>query len=96
MDELIIISGVVCTVGGFIFAYLAFKKTQEKDNKEDGGKTAQITSDMGYVKKGIEGINIKLEKQDERHIQIIERICNVETSAKSAHNRIDSIEKKGE
>ena len=43
------------------------------------------------MKSGIEGINQKLEKQDERHIQIVERLCNAEMKIDSAHKRIDEV-----
>ena len=92
--DLIVAIGIICTVGSFLISYLLFGRAKKKDDKETGASMATITSDMGYVKSGIEGINVKLEKQDERHIQIVERLCNAETSVQAAHKRIDLIEEK--
>ena len=92
--DLVVAIGVFCSIGSFLIAYFIFGRSKKQDDKESGASVATITSDIGYVKSGIDGINIKLEKQDDRHIQIIQRVCNVETSVKSAHKRIDSIEEK--
>lgn len=92
IDWLIAGIGVFCLVGGFVIAYFTLGRERKKEDRADGASVATITSDMGYVKSGIEGINAKLEKQDERHVAIVERMCNVETSVKSAHKRLDFIE----
>lgn len=86
-----IIIGIIVGVGGFALAYFSFIRNRKKEDMADGASVAIITSDMGYVKSGIEGINAKLERQDERHIQIIERLCNAETKIDSAHKRIDEV-----
>lgn len=86
-----IIIGIIVGVGGFALAYFSFIRTRKKDDMADGASVAVITSDIGYVKSGIEGINQKLEKQDERHIQVVERLCNAEMKIDSAHKRIDEV-----
>lgn len=90
MDFAVIV-GLICTSGGFLIAWLTFSSTRKKDDKAEGASIATITSDMGYVRSSIEGIDKKLEKQDERHSQLIERMCGVEASVKSAHKRIDEV-----
>ncbi len=80
-----------CGIAGFVISYLVYGRNKTKDDKEEGASIATITSDMGYVKSSIEGIDRKLEKQDERQNKIVERVCNVESSVKSAHKRIDDI-----
>ena len=80
-----------CGIAGFVISYLVYGRSKAKDDKADGASIATITSDIGYVKSSVEGIDKKLEKQDERHSQLIERMCGVEASVKSAHKRIDDI-----
>lgn len=92
INWLSVIISMAVGAGGFALAYFSFVRTRKKDDRADGASVAVITSDIGYVKSGIEGINAKLEKQDERHMAIIERMCNVETSVKSAHKRLDLLE----
>lgn len=89
--DIVLVIGIVCSSGGFLISYFVYGRNKAKDDKADGASVATITSDMGYVKSGIEGINKKLEVQDERHLGVVERLCTVETSAKSAHKRLDDI-----
>jgi len=86
-----IIISMAVGAGGFALAYFTFIRNRKRDDMADGASVAVITSDIGYVKSGIEGINNKLEKQDERHIQIVERLCNAEMKIDSAHKRIDEV-----
>jgi len=84
----------ICAVGTFLICYFSFGRTRKKDDQADAASIATITSDTGYIKSSIEGINTKLEKSDERHGQMIERMCGVEASVKSAHKRLDYFEEK--
>jgi len=92
IDWLVAGIGVFCLIGGFAIAYFTLGRERKKDDKADGASVATITSDMGYVKSGIEGINTKLEKQADQHLEVIQRLSSVETSVKSAHKRLDYIE----
>lgn len=93
MADIMSILGIVGTI---LFAYLAFRRADKTESKDNGRNAGQIASDMGYVKKGIEDINSKLERGDERHLKLCERVGKVEESAKSAHKRMDRIEGKEE
>lgn len=93
--DVIVLITIVCGIGGLTISYVVSCRNKAKDDKAEGASVATITSDMGYVKSGIEGINKKLEVQDERHLVVVERLCTVETSARSAHKRLDDILEKG-
>ena len=47
---------------------------------------------QGYIKGGIDRIERKQDAQDARYIGMAERMSAVESSAKSAHHRIDRLE----
>ena len=87
-----VVASLICTIGGFVVAWLMFGRTKTKDDKAEGASIATITSDMGYIKSSVDGIDKKLEKQADKHIELLERVCDVEASAKQAHKRIDSLE----
>jgi len=89
--NLVVGIGIICTVVSSTISYLIWGRAKKKDDQADGASIATITSDTGYIKSSIEGINTKLEKSDERHTQMIERMCGVEASVKSAHKRIDEV-----
>ncbi|MBK5244277.1 MAG: hypothetical protein JJE18_04500 [Eubacteriaceae bacterium] len=96
LDWFIASVGFICVIGTFLICYFSFGRTKKKDDREEGASIATITSDTGYIKSSLEGINTKLEKSDERHGMMIERMVKVESSTNSAHKRIDEVIKKGE
>lgn len=87
-----VVISLLSTVGGFIIAWLVFGRNKTKDDKAEGASIATIMSDMGYIKSSVDGINKKLEKQADKHVELLERVCDVEALAKQAHKRIDSLE----
>lgn len=92
-----IILGAVCAVLAVLLSYAALTRGKTKDDKQDGQQTGIVLTELGYIKGSLDGINDKLTKQDERHIEMVQRLSAVEASAKQAHKRIDRIEaEKGE
>lgn len=45
---------------------------------------------------GVEDIRVDIKAQEKRHGELTERVAKVEEVAKSAHKRIDTIEKNKE
>lgn len=93
MNETIFVAiiGVIGTLCGIYFGYSSYKRTERKDNQQEGKESATLFSDIGYIKSGIDDLKRKQEKSDERHIEIITRLTSVEASAKQAHKRIDEL-----
>ena len=86
-----IIIGVVCAVGGLAISYAVFSGNKAKDDKSDGQQIGVVLSDLGYIKGTLDGVTQKLDKQDERNIEILQRLTDVEASTKQAHKRIDRL-----
>jgi len=82
--------GVVCTI---IFAFLAFRRETKKIDNAAGTQTGTMLTEIGYIKGGVDDIKRQQEKQAERHLEVVTRLTKVEESAKSAHHRIDNLEK---
>lgn len=87
-----IIVGLVCTVLGAVISYATFSRNKAKDNKKTGEETGVILTEIGYIKSSIDTANKKLDRQEERNIELMSRLAAVEASAKSAHHRIDRLE----
>ena len=87
MDYVGAIIGVLGTILGGVLSYAAFHRNSKKDSESEG-KEAEI----GYIKGGIDRIERKQDAQDARYIGMAERMSAVESSAKSAHHRIDRLE----
>lgn len=84
--------GIVGTCCAIIFGFISYQKNKSKDDKSDGREGGQVLTELGYIKSGVDDIKRKQEKQDERHLEVVERLSTLESSAKSAHKRIDSLE----
>lgn len=84
--------GVVGTACAIVFGYLAFKRNNKSDDNAAGKKDGVLLTEIGYIKSGVDDIKRKQEKEDERHLKVVERLSVVESSAKQAHHRIDELQ----
>ena len=80
MDYVGAIIGVLGTILGGVLSYAAFHRNSKKDSEEEGKSSGTMLTEIGYIKGGIDRIERK------------ERMSAVESSAKSAHHRIDRLE----
>ena len=85
---------VICAVVTTAVAVVTILATSRKTNKNEGEHSGQISSDLGYLKKGVEDINTKIEKSNEKHYELVEKVGRLDESVKSAHHRIDALEGK--
>lgn len=84
--------GIAGTASAILFAILAFRRNTKSDDTEAGKQSGVVLTEIGYIKAGVDDIKRKQDRQDEQHIEIVERLSAVESSAKQAHHRIDTIE----
>lgn len=84
--------GFIGTVAAIVFGYKAYARNKDADAADTGENKGTVLTELGYIKKGIDNIERKQEKQDERYVEIIGRVTAVEASAKQAHKRIDNME----
>ena len=96
-NDLEAISIIGCCVGvaGFIFGLVTLFRNKKTDDTSAGQRDGVLMTEVGYIKAGIDGINRRLEQQEARYVEISNRVSAVEESAKSAHKRIDRIEREG-
>ena len=92
MEYFSAIIGVIGTLLGGILSYAAFHRNSKKDSESEGKEAGTMLTEIGYIKGGIDRIERKQDAQDERYIQMAERVTAVESSAKQAHKRIDRLE----
>ena len=79
---------IACAVVTCIVAVITIVSTSRKTNKNEGEHSGQ----------GVEDINTKIEKSNEKHYELVEKVGRLDESVKSAHHRIDTLEEniKGE
>lgn len=85
--------GIICTILGAILGYLGYRKTTNKDIKEDAKSSAYLSTKLDYISKGVDDIRLDIKAQAHKIDEIKERLTRVEESAKSAHRRLDEFEK---
>jgi peptidoglycan hydrolase CwlO-like protein len=88
-----VILSVTCTVIGTIIGAFTLYNQFKKDTKSDGEKDGEIKNQLNYIGKGVDDIRLDIRAQDRKIDDISERVIRVEESTKSAHHRIDSLEK---
>lgn len=86
------LTGLACGVVGAVLSYLAFARNQKHDADQEGRETGAVLAELRYIRSSIDSIIKKMDKIEERHQEFGERLTAVESSAKSAHHRIDTIE----
>lgn len=82
------IISVLGTLSSITFAYLAFHRNSNTDNKQDGRNEGVLISDVGYIKSSIDRIEKNLDKLEERYTHLSNKIVKVEESVAQAHKRI--------
>ena len=94
MEVFTTVLGICGTVCAIVFGYIAFRRNNKNDDTAEGKKDGVLLTEIGYIKSGVDDIKRKQEKEDERHLKVVERLSAVESSAKQAHHRIDELQNK--
>lgn len=89
------IIALVAGCAGVIFGLVSMIRNSKQDTSQDAKQDGTILTDIGYIKSSIDDIKRKLDKQDERYLELATRLTAVEQSAKQAHKRLDRLEEKG-
>lgn len=83
---------LIALVSGLI-GYLSYNLNRNKQLKQDGRQDAETNAKLEYISKGVDDIRIDLKATDKQTVLLGERITRAEESAKSAHRRLDVLEK---
>jgi septal ring factor EnvC (AmiA/AmiB activator) len=84
-----------CTILGVSISYLTFQRNKDNAIRAETREDAETRAKLDYISKGVDDIRLDIKTQDRKINEIIERVAKVEESSKSAHHRIDNIEKEG-
>lgn len=95
LNFLMVIVGLLGAISSFSFSFLAFKRTEKRDCKDEGKSEGIIFSDIGYIKACVERMEKNYINVDERYRNILERLAKVEENLINAQKNIDSIIEQG-
>ncbi len=84
---------VICTIVGAIVGYMSLQKKNQKDIETDASQKTVVATKLDYISKGVDDIRLDIKAQDTKISNVIERLIKVEESTKSAHHRLDTLEK---
>lgn len=88
----LILSGIF-GIGGLVFGIITAVRNKKTDDTKEAKEDGIVLTELGYIKKGIDGIEQRLEKQESQYVDVVRHLTAVEESAKQAHKRIDKLEK---
>lgn len=91
IEEIISFIGIFISMISLLLAYLAFKRNEKKDSKEEGKSEGLILSDIGYIKACVDRMEKNLNKVDESYEDIIVRIVRLEESNINISKKIEEI-----
>lgn len=87
------IISLVLAFCALLFTAFSFRRTQNQDTSATAAERATMTADVRYIRSSID--EIKLENRGIRRDigEIKTKLAETEASAKSAHKRIDDLQK---
>lgn len=92
MQNILSLISLLGGIAGISFGLITFFRNKKSDDTTDGKKDGIVLTELGYIKSGVDDIKRKQEKQDEQNLVFVSRLTAVETSAKQAHKRLDTLE----
>lgn len=91
-ELLISLIGLIGALSSIIFSYLAFKRSNKKEDKEEGKAEGVMISDIGYIKACVDRLEKNFNKVDELYKNISERVIKLESSLTNLSLRIEQLE----
>lgn len=83
--------GVCASLFSIVFAYIAFKRSENEESKKEGKNEGLIISDIGYIKACVDRVEKNLGKVDERYRNIAERLAKLEEGLANVTKRVDDL-----
>lgn len=84
---------LACTLLGAVLSFLTFQRNKGRDIRADTKEEAETRTKLDYISKGVDDIKIDFKVQQREFSELKERVIKNEESTKSAHKRIDGLEK---
>ena len=87
---------LVSLVGAIVAMFFAFRNSRRSDDqqtREEAGRLARIEGKLDSANRGIDDVRVEVRSHSAQLIDINTRMTRCEESAKSAHKRIDTLER---
>ena len=82
-----------CTVIGVAISYLTFQRNKDNNIRAETKDDTFTKAKLDYISKGVDDIKLDFREQGRQINSMNDRLIRVEESCKSAHKRINDMEK---
>lgn len=93
LSVLLAVLGAFMTLISVTVAIFTFYFNRKKESGDDGAFKGSLKTDIEYIKKGVDELKSDNKDIKEEVDDLKERIVRVEDSTKSAHHRLDTIDR---
>ena len=83
----------LCTVLGVVISYLTFQRNIRSDAKSETKENTAVAVKLDYISKGVDDIRLDIKSTNREVDALKEKFARHDESLKSAHKRLDKIEK---
>lgn len=87
------VMGAFMTLISVTVAIFTFYFNRKKESGDDGAFKGSLKTDIEYIKKGVDELKADNKDIKDEVDDLKERIVRVEDSTKSAHKRLDAIDR---
>jgi peptidoglycan hydrolase CwlO-like protein len=84
---------LVLSFCALLFTALSFRRTQNQDTTASATERATMTADVKYIRQSIDEIKLDNRAIKKDLDDLKTKVATVDASAKSAHKRIDDMQK---
>ncbi|MDP4146105.1 MAG: hypothetical protein Q8936_16715 [Bacillota bacterium] len=96
MNEISTIIGIAFGITGGLIGIASYFKSNKKEVKQEVSEDTYTKAKLEYICKGVDDIRLDIKDHARQLASVTENLIRVEESVKSAHKRIDGIERKEE
>lgn len=89
-ETLLTVVSILGTISTILFAYIAFKRNDKSDVRNNAKSEGALLSDIGYIKSSIDRMESKLDKQESNYQSLLTRVIKVEENYNSINKILDS------
>lgn len=93
MELTVLISVATAIVGAFL-GMASFVRNNKKDHSEEIRERTILTTKLDNINHGVQDIKHQVDNTVKRLDEMNEMVVRIDESAKSAHKRIDKLERK--
>lgn len=90
-EFIVILVSLLSSISSIIFSYIAFKRNEKEEHKNDAKNEGAMFSDIGYIKACVDRVEKNINKVDERYRNIAERLAKQEEALLNLTKRVDEL-----